>query len=130
VPLRQITGESEFNQVYLDEVRVPLADVVGDIGDGWRVARQHLVFERSMGEGGSRNLAGELVRDLLAAARRAGVPGDPKVVELLGEAMAIERAQRHLTSDVLDGMRTGRLSPDSTSIMKLAVSLDTQRLGE
>jgi alkylation response protein AidB-like acyl-CoA dehydrogenase len=45
-PLRQLTGSSEFNEVYLTDVRIPAADVVGDVGDGWRVARTTLMNER------------------------------------------------------------------------------------
>ena len=37
-PLRQITGEAEFNEVYLTDVRVPDADRIGDVGEGWRVS--------------------------------------------------------------------------------------------
>ena len=45
-PLRQITGSSEFNEVYFTDVRIPASNVVGEVGDGWRVARTTLMNER------------------------------------------------------------------------------------
>jgi alkylation response protein AidB-like acyl-CoA dehydrogenase len=46
-PLRQITGEAEFNEVYLTEVRVPDSDRIGDVGQGWGVAMTTLMNERT-----------------------------------------------------------------------------------
>ncbi len=51
-PLREMTGRALFNEVFLDEARVPHANVIGDIGDGWRVANTTLMVERS-GIGGN-----------------------------------------------------------------------------
>jgi alkylation response protein AidB-like acyl-CoA dehydrogenase len=52
-PLRQITGEAEFNEVYLTDVRIADADRIGDTGDGWRVSMTTLMNERTtIGAGG------------------------------------------------------------------------------
>ena len=53
-PLRQITGEAEFNEVYLTDVRLPDANRIGDAGDGWRVSLTTLMNERTaIGSGGA-----------------------------------------------------------------------------
>jgi len=51
-PLRQITGEAEFNEVYLTDVRIPDADRIGDTGEGWRVSMTTLSNERTTIGGG------------------------------------------------------------------------------
>ena len=60
-PLRQITGEAEFNEVYVTEVRIPDSNRIGDIGEGWRVALTTLMNERTAiggGGGGSTSKPG------------------------------------------------------------------------
>jgi alkylation response protein AidB-like acyl-CoA dehydrogenase len=68
-PLRQITGEAEFNEVYMTDVRVPDAHRVGDVGEGWRASLTTLMNERNAIGGGSGG-----------ASRRGGAAND--VVEV------------------------------------------------
>ena len=68
-PLRQMSGGSSFNEVFLTEVRVPDSARVADVGAGWHAMMTTLGFERSAASGsGGADLFGRLT--LLAAARR------------------------------------------------------------
>ena len=46
-PLRQITGEAEFNELFIEEARIPDENVVGGVGNGWKVALTTLMNERA-----------------------------------------------------------------------------------
>ncbi len=69
-PLRQITGEAEFNEVYLTDVRIPDAHRIGDVGEGWRVSLTTLMNERTAigggASGGSSPRRGGVVNDAVA----------------------------------------------------------------
>ncbi len=74
-PLREITGDALFNEVFLDDVFVPDALLVGNVDGGWALARATLANERvAMGSGSS---VGAAVESLLAQAGDARRPADP-----------------------------------------------------
>ena len=80
-PLRQMTGEAHFNEVFLDDVRVPQANLIGESNGGWGVLNQMLLHERialSAGTTGAR-LAPDTFDQLVALARKRGVDTDSAV---------------------------------------------------
>lgn len=74
-PLREITGTSDFNEVFLDGVRIPATNVIGEVDDGWRVATKSLIHERSAVSGGvGLEQALHEILVLARAVQRNGVP--------------------------------------------------------
>jgi alkylation response protein AidB-like acyl-CoA dehydrogenase len=142
-PLRQITGDTEFNEVLLDNVFVPDSAVVGDVDGGWRVARMALEFER--GSSGS----GEPKGDQLAATTVLLPSTWPVMQELWGamRAEAVERDDRHALVEIGDlagidlGIRALRRRASErtvhglergaeTSLMRLIMTTQVQRVAE
>jgi alkylation response protein AidB-like acyl-CoA dehydrogenase len=93
-PLRQITGAAHFNEVFLTDVRVPVANVVGEIDEGWRPARAVLAHESSVIGGG--NAAARSFSNLAAMARRLGRCDDPVVRQSLARTYTSEEILRFL----------------------------------
>jgi alkylation response protein AidB-like acyl-CoA dehydrogenase len=84
-PLRQITGEAEFNELFIEEARIPDANVLGGVGNGWKVALTTLMNERA-GLGFSLQVRLRQMLDrLVAEADRRGLLEDPLVADRLGD---------------------------------------------
>ena len=64
-PLRQITGEAEFNEVYLTDVRIPDSNRIGDVGEGWRASLTTLMNERTAIGGGTPKQGGGTIGELV-----------------------------------------------------------------
>ena len=84
-PLRQITGEAEFNELFIEEARIPDENIVGGENNGWRVAITTLMHERA---GLAFALQVEVqiaLRQLIERARELGVDGDPVIRQRLAQ---------------------------------------------
>jgi alkylation response protein AidB-like acyl-CoA dehydrogenase len=78
-PLRQITGEAEFNEVFFDSVRVPVANVVGRVNEGWSVAITTLAYERDLLTFIRQISLKSALGRLIGLAQRSGRASDPAV---------------------------------------------------
>ncbi|KAB2371608.1 acyl-CoA dehydrogenase family protein [Actinomadura montaniterrae] len=127
-PLKDMSGKAPFNEVYLDDVRVPADAVVGEVGQGWRAAITMLGHERvSIGSSRpSRNSA--LTFDaVLGLARRQGVTDVPAHRERLAGLYAHERALELLNARMRQEAQAGRPPGARGSVAKLAGALQLRR---
>lgn len=127
-PLRVMTGESPFNEVYFDNVRIPKDAVIGQVNEGWKAAVTMLGHERvSLG---ARRPAknNSLSYDALARlAHRLGVAQDPGTRRKLAEFYAQEQALALLVSRFRQETEVGRPPGPRGSITKLTGSTQQKR---
>jgi len=121
-PLREMTGTTDFNEVFFDEVRVPAANMIGAPGEGWRVAGASLAEERT-GVGGAGGGQDPVTRLLEVARRnnRGGLPAieDGAVRQLIGALAARARIQRHLGQRMATKAARGQITPADAPMTKI-----------
>lgn len=123
-PIRDASGREAFAEVFLDRVHVPDSDVIGGIGEGWRVARSTLGNERvSIGKSiGDR----EMMFELIDVYRRHAL-GDPAAAAAVGQQLAEARSLDLLNiRTVARAVAGGKPGPES-SIAKLLIGEHVQR---
>jgi alkylation response protein AidB-like acyl-CoA dehydrogenase len=84
-PLRQITGEAEFNELFMEEARIPDANIVGGEGNGWAVAITTLMHERATLAFGLQVAVKLALRQLIDEAKASGAAADPQVRDRLAQ---------------------------------------------
>ena len=118
-PLRQITGIAHFNEVFLNDVRIPAGNVVGEVNQGWRVAHTTLTSERGA-IGGS--TLGPFFNDFVQLARDSGADSDPVHRQGLASLFIRTELLRFLRLRVQSAMSRGEMPGAEASVMKLAYS--------
>jgi alkylation response protein AidB-like acyl-CoA dehydrogenase len=129
-PIRQLTGTSEFNEVFFDGARTHASLVVGEPGDGWRVARATLAIERGAATLGQQVGFERELRRVVELARRTGASEDPLIRDRLGRAwIGLEALRAHALRTLAAG--AGARGPATgPSELKLLWSRWHQDLGE
>ncbi|MHA6760777.1 acyl-CoA dehydrogenase family protein [Streptacidiphilus sp. PAMC 29251] len=124
-PIRQLDGESEFSEVFFDNARADAAHVLGEVGQGWRVAMDLLSFERGVGMLGRQIGYTRELDAVLASAAASGAEQDP----VLRERLTRQWAELHVMR--CNALRTlGTAEPGTAAVAKLVWGGWHQRLGE
>ncbi len=114
-PIQQLTGTSEFNEVFFDEAVCPAEDLVGAPGDGWKVAMGLLGFERGVSTLGQQMLFQNELDEIVETARRNGADRDPMLRQRIADAHIGLRIMRFNSMRMLSG------SGDDGSLQKEAM---------
>ncbi len=124
-PLRQLTGSSEFNEVFLNDVRVPKENLVGALHDGWSIAQTTLAHER--GTSPRQLVIHRMLLDDLIRLARTLPPDDPRRGRIAQAAIEVEIAKWHNWRTLTRRIRGEPLGPES-SFIKLYWSEMSQRM--
>ena len=126
-PLKQITGGSEFNEVFMTSTRAEKVDLIGRLGQGWEIAQTTLGYERGGNSLGRVTRYKAAFERLVAAARelrRGGKPllDDPAVRAKMGRMYTELEVQRFAALRVLSALEKGESPGAASSITKLSYS--------
>ena len=129
-PLRQITGEAEFNELFIEEAQIPDTNVVGGVGNGWKVALTTLMNERA-GLGFALQIRlRQLLDDVIARAAENGLLEDRLCADSLAELhIRCESLRLMAWKGLTDAERYGQPGPEG-SLVKWLWSDTNQRLTE
>src|SRR5260370_20451051 len=128
-PIRQMSGASSFNEVFLSGVRVGDDMRVGPAGEGWKVANATLGFERTASGQGTRRKGGTF-EDLRRLPRRLGKSGDPAVRRRLPDVYVRTQVRAATTERRARAAAAGTPPGPAASIGKLVASANLMRIAE
>ncbi|MEX1008846.1 MAG: acyl-CoA dehydrogenase family protein [Acidimicrobiia bacterium] len=142
-PLRQITGEAEFCETFLDDVRIPARNVLGVPGGGWGVVQTWLTYEHGgveEGDQSGRGVSGAKVsaslvdgafpKELVSQSVARGVVEDPRVRDRLARTFIADAVNGMVGRHLGIAMRDGRISGHAGSMVKVAAATAAQRSTE
>ncbi|MGY3555455.1 acyl-CoA dehydrogenase family protein [Williamsia sp. R60] len=129
-PLRDITGGSHFSEIFFDDVRVPVADRIGEENEGWKLVRTSLGHERAAGAMNQATTYRRVVDELIALARERDVAADPLVRDKLADFEIRVRIMRYTGMRIISDI-IGRGEPGpASSTARLFITSFEQDLHE
>jgi alkylation response protein AidB-like acyl-CoA dehydrogenase len=117
-PLRMMSGDAAFNEVFFSDVRVPIANVLGEVNNGWHVAVTALMHERANLGGAATLVLGQFLEEVIELARRRGLTDDAAVRHKLAQACVELDVFRTTSVRALSAVGKGEAPGPEGSILK------------
>ena len=127
--ITQITGTSEFNEVFFDDAECDAEDIVGAPGDGWKIAMALLGFERGVSTLGQQMQFQNELNDVIKKAKQNGASANPVIRQRIAKAHAGLKIMRYNSMRMLSGSSDGSLANEAL-IYKLYWATWHRDLGE
>ncbi|MCY1267546.1 putative acyl-CoA dehydrogenase FadE17 [compost metagenome] len=108
-PIEQLTGTSEFNEVFFDDAETDATNILGAPGDGWKIAMALLGFERGVSTLGQQMLFQNELEEVIRIAKANGAARDPLLRQRIAEAWGGLRILRYNSLRMLSGAQDGSL---------------------
>jgi alkylation response protein AidB-like acyl-CoA dehydrogenase len=128
-PIRQMTGDSEFNQTFFEDAYTAADNIVGAPGEGWKVAMATLAFERGVSTLADQMLYRNELDQIVARARENGTASDPLIRQRLAQAYIGLKVLRYSALRMLTEGMSGRLS-EAAYTYKVYLGVWHKKLGE
>jgi alkylation response protein AidB-like acyl-CoA dehydrogenase len=128
-PIQQLTGTSEFNEVFFDEAECDASDIVGEPGEGWKVAMGLLGFERGVSTLGQQMQFQNELDQIIAIAKKNGAAKDIVIRQRIADAHVGLKTMRYNSMRMLSGGEDGSLQKEAL-IYKLYWATWHRDLGE
>jgi len=129
-PLRDLTGARDFCEIFFDDVRVPVADRIGEENQGWKLVRTSLGHERAAGAMNQASTYRRVLDELIELARQRGATTDPLVRDRLVDFDMRVRVMRYNAMRIIDSILTAGEPGPASSISRILISRFEQDLHE
>ncbi|NNC36079.1 MAG: acyl-CoA dehydrogenase [Acidimicrobiales bacterium] len=112
-PITQITGGSEFNELFFTEAKTAKGNILGGVGDGWKIAMALLGFERGASTLGQQMIFANEVNEIIKLAKINGAYHDPHIRQRIAKAYAGLKIMRFSALRMLSGAEKGEWGPET-----------------
>ncbi|MGB0906839.1 MAG: acyl-CoA dehydrogenase family protein [Maricaulaceae bacterium] len=112
-PIKQMSGTAEFNEVYFTEAKCAKGDMLGGVGDGWKIAMALLGFERGASTLGQQMTFANEFDQIVALAKENGASNDPLIRQRIAKAYAGLKIMRFSALRTLSGAESGEMSKEA-----------------